>query len=138
MTFLSSAAKALNVKNLKTISARAEDEKKLFGTFDYVTARAVSSLRILLELAIPFLKVGGKFIAYKTDESELETSQNAEKRSTQSISKPNLSLWRTVKSARFWSLKRPRPPRNNILVNTALSRKNRCKAIFPTDDEKSN
>ena len=79
MTFLSSAAKTLNVKNLKTISARAEDEKELFGTFDYVTARAVSSLRILLELAMPFLKVGGKFIAYKTDESELETSQNAEK-----------------------------------------------------------
>ena len=79
MTFLSSAAKTLNVKNLTTISARAEDEKELFGTFDYVTARAVSSLRILLELAMPFLKVGGKFIAYKTDESELETSQIAEK-----------------------------------------------------------
>lgn len=79
MTFLASCAKNLGVENLRTISARAEDKKDLFGTFDVVTARAVSSLPILLELAMPFLKVGGRFVAYKTDESELENAQNAQK-----------------------------------------------------------
>lgn len=79
MTFLASCTKTLGVSNLSTVSARAEDKRDLFGKFDVVTARAVSSLQILLELAMPFLKVGGRFIAYKTDESELDTSQNARK-----------------------------------------------------------
>ncbi len=79
MAFVADCAKTLEVKNIKTISARAEDKKDLFGTFDVVSARAVSSLQILLELAMPFLKVGGIFIAYKTDESELALSQNAQK-----------------------------------------------------------
>lgn len=79
MTFVADCAKTLDVKNLKTISARAEDKKDLFGTFDVVAARAVSSLQILLELAIPFLRVGGIFVAYKTDESELELCKNAQK-----------------------------------------------------------
>ena len=79
MIFLASCTKTLGVSNLSTVSARAEDKRDLFGKFDVVTARAVSSLQILLELAMPFLKVGGRFIAYKTDERELDTSQNARK-----------------------------------------------------------
>ena len=79
MAFLASCAKNLGVENLSTVGARAEEKRELFGTFDVVTARAVSSLQILLELAMPFLKVGGRFIAYKTDESELESAKNAQK-----------------------------------------------------------
>lgn len=77
MNFLSSCAKDMKIKNLQTIAGRAEDQKSLFGKFDVVVARAVSSLQILLELAAPLLKVGGRFIAYKTDESELESCKNA-------------------------------------------------------------
>lgn len=77
MTFVANCARELGVNNLSTVSGRAEDQKNMFGSFDVVTARAVSALPILLELAMPMLKVGGIFIAYKTDESELETSQNA-------------------------------------------------------------
>lgn len=79
MAFVADCAKTLEVKNIKTISARAEDKKDFFDTFDAVTARAVSSLQILLELAMPFLKVGGIFVAYKTDEGELALCKNAEK-----------------------------------------------------------
>lgn len=79
MTFVTTSAKALGVKNISTISGRAEEQKELFSTFDVVSARAVSALPILLELAIPMLKIGGIFLAYKTDESELSTSQNAMK-----------------------------------------------------------
>lgn len=77
MSFLQDTAREIGVDNLHTVSGRAEEMRELFGTFDVVTARAVSSLPILLELAMPMLKVGGVFVAYKTDESELEDVQNA-------------------------------------------------------------
>ena len=77
MNFVSSTARFLGVKNLKTVSGRAEELKELFGTFDMVTARAVSALPILLEICSPLIKVGGLMMAYKTDESELELSQSA-------------------------------------------------------------
>jgi len=79
MTFVSQSAKALGIQNLSAIAGRAEEQKAQFTKFDVVTARAVSALPILLELAMPFLKVGGLFLAYKTDESEIETSKNAMK-----------------------------------------------------------
>ena len=75
--FVEGSARELGLSNLTTVAGRAEDQKNLFGTFDAVTARAVSSLPILLELSAPMLKVGGTFIAYKTDESELEPAKNA-------------------------------------------------------------
>ena len=77
MNFVCGTAKFLGVKNLKTIVGRAEEMKDLFSTYDVVTARAVSALPVLLEICSPLLKVDGIMIAYKTDESELEISQNA-------------------------------------------------------------
>ena len=77
MNFVGSTAKFLGVKNLKTLSGRAEEMKDLFGTYDVVCARAVSQLPILLEICSPLIKVGGIMLAYKTDESEVEMSQSA-------------------------------------------------------------
>ena len=95
MNFVGGTARFLGVKNLKTVSGRAEEMKDLFGKFDVVTARAVSALPILLEICSPLIKVGGKMIAYKTDESEIEMSENAFKtlnmvlRNTFSFNLPN-------------------------------------------------
>ena len=75
--FVGNAAKSLGLDNLTTIAGRVEDQRSLFSSFDAVTARAVATLPILLELAAPMLKVGGVFVAYKTDETELEQSKNA-------------------------------------------------------------
>lgn len=72
MNFVSSASFAIGVKNLKTTAGRAEESRKLFASFDVAVARAVSALPILLEICSPLVKVGGRVIAYKTDESELE------------------------------------------------------------------
>ena len=47
--------------------------------FDAVTARAVASLPVLCELCIPYVKVGGVFLAMKTDEGELEAGKKAAK-----------------------------------------------------------
>lgn len=95
MNFISECARELNMTNVKTVAGRAEEQKNLFSTFDVVTARAVSSLNILLELAMPMLKVGGRFVAYKTDESELDGAKcalatlGAKHLSTKSLSLPN-------------------------------------------------
>ena len=75
--FVGECARALGLDNLTTVAGRAEEQKSMFLSFDVVTARAVSSLPILVELAAPMLKVGGVFVAYKTDESELNMTKNA-------------------------------------------------------------
>ena len=60
------------------VHGRAEEfERK--NSFDIVTARAVANLRVLSELCIPFVKLGGVFIALKGPKyiEELSESQNA-------------------------------------------------------------
>ena len=68
----------LNLNNLKPLCKRAEDLS--FGAdFDICTSRAMSELRIILEYAIPYLKEGAFFAAYKsvkTDE-EIKNAKNA-------------------------------------------------------------
>ena len=103
MNFVGATAKFLGVKNLKTVVGRAEEMKELFGAFDVVTARAVSALPILIEICSPLIKVGGKMIAYKTDESEVEISQNA-------LKTLNLTLKNT------FSFNLPNGDRRSILV----------------------
>ena len=59
---------------------RAEDYINVSReTFDYVVSRAVARLNTLLEYCLPYVKLGGYFIAYKsmdTDE-EIDESKNA-------------------------------------------------------------
>ena len=74
--FVNQSAKELGVSNIKAKSIRAEEMPK-DNKYDCVVARAVASLQILLELAMPILNVGGLFIAYKATEDELKDSANA-------------------------------------------------------------
>lgn len=61
------------INNLVAISARAEDfAKDNREKYDYVIARAVAPLNILLELAFPMLKVEGHFVAMKGPDYENE------------------------------------------------------------------
>ena len=45
MAFVAESAKSIGLDNLKTIIGRAEEQNKLFGKFDVVTARAVTPFR---------------------------------------------------------------------------------------------
>ena len=64
--FLNTIKKQLNLSKLEIINQRSEDYvKDNRGKYDFVTARAVAPLNILLELAIPLLKVNGTFIENK-------------------------------------------------------------------------
>lgn len=77
-TFLKAVTAALNLKNVTVINARAEELHEK-NHFDVVSARAVAPLSILLEMAIPLLKVHGTFIALKSSKGreELVLAKNA-------------------------------------------------------------
>lgn len=69
-----------NINNVIGVFGRAEEYiSNHRNEFDIVIARAVSSLNILLELCIPYLKVGGYFIAMKgrQGKDEIEQSKRA-------------------------------------------------------------
>jgi 16S rRNA (guanine527-N7)-methyltransferase len=68
------------IKRVKIEADRAEVLGKgpLRDKADVVTCRALGRLNVILELALPFLKVGGRLIAYKgpkADEELLEASK---------------------------------------------------------------
>lgn len=65
----------LGLKNLFPICDRVENHKE---KYDYITTRAVAPLEVILKYAIPNLKVGGHFIAYKSKKA-LDELKNAEK-----------------------------------------------------------
>lgn len=79
--FLNAVITELGLENVKVINARAEDLAKNIEyreNFDYCSARAVARLNTLLEYCLPFVKVGGKFIAYKANvDEEIAESTNA-------------------------------------------------------------
>lgn len=72
--FLDDLRKKLGI-DVDLIHARAEDaahKKDLRESFDVVISRAVAPLNVLLEYCMPFVKVGGVFIALKGSNARLE------------------------------------------------------------------
>ena len=68
--------KELNINNVTAVSARAEDfAKKNRESFDVVIARAVASLKVLVELTLPLVAVGGTLIAMKGSNAEEELKE---------------------------------------------------------------
>ena len=66
--------------NVRTIHARAEEQALVKGyrdSFDFAAARAVADLRLLCELCLPFVKVGGSFLAMKSAGSDPELGSAA-------------------------------------------------------------
>ena len=77
--FLTELCPKLNVDNIEVINNRVENLLTRFiNSIDVVTARAVTNLPVLLELATPFVKKDGYFIAMKGNAlEELDSSRNA-------------------------------------------------------------
>ncbi len=72
-------AGALGIDNIRTVHARAEEISHKPGyakTFDLCVSRAVASLDTLSCWCLPFVKKGGAFIAYKSENyaEELESA----------------------------------------------------------------
>lgn len=76
-----SISEELGLKNVDTEWGRAEEfgqDEEFRHQFDLVVARAIVRFPILLELCLPFVKPGGKFIAYQGPEiiEEIKESEN--------------------------------------------------------------
>lgn len=79
IAFVQDSANLLALSNLTAISGRAEDAtiSKKIGVFDAVVSRAVAKMSILSELCLPYIKIGGKFVALKAAKAEEELAEAA-------------------------------------------------------------
>ena len=78
--FLNEVIDELGLTNVTAVHARAEDyAKEQRSTFDFAVSRAVADLRVLSEMAVPMIKVGGAFLAMKAEDctEEVAGAQNA-------------------------------------------------------------
>ena len=80
--FVEETIRALTLPNARGLVGRAEAlgrDPAHRGRYDRVVTRAVSALPVLVELALPLLRVGGQLVAQKArlDEAELEAGGRA-------------------------------------------------------------
>lgn len=80
VVFMNEVIEKLSLENTRAIHTRAEDyAKDNRESFDIVVSRAVANMATLSELCLPFVKVGGIFIAMKGPkvDEELKEAENA-------------------------------------------------------------
>ena len=81
--FLRAVVENFAFNGVHIYNIRAEDaakDKNFRESYDIVTARAVARMNTLSEYCLPFVKVGGKFIAYKSgDTTEIKEAETAYK-----------------------------------------------------------
>lgn len=78
VNFLDKVIRKLDLKNITTLHGRAEDYarvSKFREQFDLCVSRAVANLSVLSEYCIPYVKVDGYFISYKSGNVEEEVKQ---------------------------------------------------------------
>ena len=78
--FLKTVVRELGLRQVNVIHARAEElsrEKPFREGFDVCFARAVAKLNTLAEYCIPFVRVGGRFVAYKGGADERGEAERA-------------------------------------------------------------
>lgn len=80
--FLDAVIQELGLQGIETVHGRAEDfakPDKLREKYDLCVSRAVANLSTLSEYCLPFVKVGGQFISYKSEKitEEMEDAKNA-------------------------------------------------------------
>ena len=78
--FIEEECRKLNIQNVTAVHGRAEDLAKkpeFRENFDLCVSRAVANLSTLSEYCIPFVKIGGYFVPYKSGEVAEETENAA-------------------------------------------------------------
>lgn len=75
LDWLERTAGVLALSGVAVLHARAEEASRrpeYREQFDFATARAVAGLQVLAELCLPYVKVGGLFLAMKSVEADAE------------------------------------------------------------------
>ena len=79
INFLNTVIKELDLEDITTIHGRAEDfarNEEYREQYDMVVSRAVANLAVLSEYCIPYVKMDGYFIPYKSGEIEDELNES--------------------------------------------------------------
>ena len=80
VNFLTKVTETLALDNVAVIHSRAEDgarNREYRENFDIAVSRAVARLNVLSELCLPFVRVGGYFIALKGAQYQAEIAEAA-------------------------------------------------------------
>lgn len=82
VNFLNQVVSNLNLSDINAIHGRAEDFARNIEyreKFDFAVSRAVANLSVLAEISLPFVNVGGYFVAMKgpSVENEIASARNA-------------------------------------------------------------
>ncbi len=81
--FLQAVVDRFGFKNVHIYNLRAEEAARADNfreKYDHATARAVARMNTLTEYCLPFVRVGGSFVAYKSgDETEIREAESAYK-----------------------------------------------------------
>lgn len=78
LSYVAETAAAAGIDNLKTLCGRAEElsrEKEHRESYDIAVARGVARLNVLSEWCLPFVKVGGYFVAMKGEKGREEAAE---------------------------------------------------------------
>lgn len=78
--FLVQAAAQLGLDDVEVVSRRAEDagrDTRYREAFDAATARALAPMPVLVELCLPFVRVGGRLLAQKTSAVDVDAAGHA-------------------------------------------------------------
>ena len=80
LNVIQSIKEDLGINNLSILCDRAENIRG--EKYDFITSRAVAALKILIPYALPLLKKGGYFVAYKSVkvDEEIQEAQNVLKK----------------------------------------------------------
>lgn len=76
LIFLDAVCQALQIDDVELIHSRAEDGSRteMRDSFDIAVSRAVASMNTLCEYDMPYVKVGGRFIAMKGKDADAEVA----------------------------------------------------------------
>ncbi len=78
--FLVRACAALDLRGVVVVARRAEEVGRdpiYRETFDLAIARALASMPVLAELCLPLVRVGGRLVAQKTENEDVEAARHA-------------------------------------------------------------
>ncbi|HET7420576.1 MAG TPA: 16S rRNA (guanine(527)-N(7))-methyltransferase RsmG [Candidatus Dormibacteraeota bacterium] len=78
--FLVQACARLGLAGVEVVARRAEEaghEPRLREAFDVAVARALAPMPVLVELCLPFVRVGGRLLAQKTATEDVERARHA-------------------------------------------------------------
>ncbi len=78
--FLVRACATLGLNDVEVVAIRAEEagqDPRYREAFDVAVARALAPMRVVVELCLPLVRIGGRLLAQKTETEDVNRARNA-------------------------------------------------------------